>query len=881
MQKLINFCTSFIIICAVLSTGAIPLQVYAQGVLEEIIVTAQRREQSLQDVPVSLEVINGDDISRQGITNLRELSVFAPGLIVQDKGEEQGLIMRGAGSQSKNLALEQGVPTFIDGIHFGRASQVKNRFLDVQQVEVLKGPQPVYFGQNAGAGALNITTRKPGPEWTARLKGEFGNFGSRAVEGAIGGPITDTLGIRVAGRYDIMTGFLTDYFTKRKFPRQESKTGRVTLQWTPNDQFQATAKAEFGNNDIGPRPSLLVRDAFPLDTAQGESVLIDGIQEVSDIPGYKGAPGNFDTKYGIWQGAHPTLSVNLWGDRIFSGNGQSNQNGVLDISQCTSLEATGIPLFERYDKDCNFEDDSATKPWHGILDLDYELGNGIQINSKTGFSHHSYWNSALNTGGPIVTNPRSRAEEFDQWSTELRISSPTEGQLSWSIGVYWQDNDHDMQNTQYNTDGRRQIRGSIASVDSTWTSVFGAITYNFFDDRFSLDLGGRFTHVKKFGKGRNTAAEWIIEHPVTGLPFVMPLGRWARPFASDAAAGWDVVVESGGDPFGFQGAKIIGRTPVRNERSQLHPMHNAGGPTLNAFASQAETYKEDNFDPQIVLRYRPSDTISLYAKYVESVKSGGFDGGVVEITRFPEDWSFGPESYTSYEMGVRSIFLDGRLRLDLSGYRMDIKGQQVSNVDSFLARNITTNAAAGRTTGLELFSTWAASDRLTVTTSLSVMDGKIQDFPNSVCNTDERLLGLCQKDENNRDVFDRSGDQARNAPDWQVTSWVNYDLPTIFDGYRSNFSGVFTASSAYKDNRNFADTVSFDQSEDISLTFNFGNFDETWNVSFYARNLLEVRPTLHLDQDKQGDGVISASDGAQIGITGFTTYGIGFEYNFR
>jgi outer membrane receptor protein involved in Fe transport len=151
--------------------------------LEEIVVTAQRREQITQDVPVSLEVFGGEDIASQGIETLRELSVFAPGLIVQDKGEEQGLIMRGAGSQSKNLALEQGVPTFIDGIHFGRASQVKNQFLDIERVEVLKGPQPVYFGQNAGAGALNITTRKPGEEWEGYLSAELGNFGSREPPG--------------------------------------------------------------------------------------------------------------------------------------------------------------------------------------------------------------------------------------------------------------------------------------------------------------------------------------------------------------------------------------------------------------------------------------------------------------------------------------------------------------------------------------------------------------------------------------------------------------------------------------------------------------------------------------------------------------------------
>jgi outer membrane receptor protein involved in Fe transport len=326
--------------------------------LEEIVVTAQRREQITQDVPVSLEVFGGEDIASQGIETLRELSVFAPGLIVQDKGEEQGLIMRGAGSQSKNLALEQGVPTFIDGIHFGRASQVKNQFLDIERVEVLKGPQPVYFGQNAGAGALNITTRKPGEEWEGYLSAELGNFGSRELEAAIGGPITDTIGIRVAGRYDILEGYLRDYFTGRKFPERETKIGRITLQWTPMENLQVTAKVEISENDIGSRPTLLVLDGFDIDTAQGESVLATGIEDVTGLQPYSAPPGKF-SKVGNLQGAPPGLNINLFGDRIFSGNGVSNQNGTLDISDCTDLSAPGIPLFDRFEN-CDWEDDAKS-----------------------------------------------------------------------------------------------------------------------------------------------------------------------------------------------------------------------------------------------------------------------------------------------------------------------------------------------------------------------------------------------------------------------------------------------------------------------------------------------------------------------------------------
>jgi outer membrane receptor protein involved in Fe transport len=181
-----SFATCAAIAGALLSPGA----VYAQerAMLEEITVTAQRREQSLKDVPIS------------------ELSAFSPGLIVKDWSEEQGLILRGAGTQSKNLGVEQGVPTFIDGVHFGRGSQVRNSYLDLERIEVLKGPQPVFFGQNAAAGALNITTRKPTPEWEGNLSADVGNFGKTSVEGAVGGPITETFGRLLHGQEIPRTG---------------------------------------------------------------------------------------------------------------------------------------------------------------------------------------------------------------------------------------------------------------------------------------------------------------------------------------------------------------------------------------------------------------------------------------------------------------------------------------------------------------------------------------------------------------------------------------------------------------------------------------------------------------------------------------------------
>ena len=126
-------------------------------VLEEVIVTAQRREQSLQEVPVSVEAFSSVEILKQGYRDLNELSQFSPSVFISDEHPtENDQSIRGFGTFGRNLTLEQAVPIFVDGIHFGRPAQVKLAFLDVGRLEVLKGPQPVFFGQNATAGAFNI-----------------------------------------------------------------------------------------------------------------------------------------------------------------------------------------------------------------------------------------------------------------------------------------------------------------------------------------------------------------------------------------------------------------------------------------------------------------------------------------------------------------------------------------------------------------------------------------------------------------------------------------------------------------------------------------------------------------------------------------------------
>jgi outer membrane receptor protein involved in Fe transport len=216
----------FLYSCSTVLSLFITPGLYAQQ-LEEIVVTAQRREQSLQEVPVSLEVITGLDIQQQGYTALDDLAAFSPSVEVTADIIRYAVSIRGMGSNGPNLALEQSATTFVDGVHFGRGSMSYGAYLDLERIEILRGPQPVHFGMNATAGAFSLTTKKPGAEWEGDVTAEVGNLGRKKIEGGFGGPITETFGMRLAGKLGRFDGHLTDIVTNEKFPARKDNAGRV------------------------------------------------------------------------------------------------------------------------------------------------------------------------------------------------------------------------------------------------------------------------------------------------------------------------------------------------------------------------------------------------------------------------------------------------------------------------------------------------------------------------------------------------------------------------------------------------------------------------------------------------------------------------------
>lgn len=252
----------------VLAQEAAPQAAAQEGGLTDIVVTARKREESVQDVPVAVTALSAELIQRQDLTSIEKIAARTPNLNVGSASNGSGaqLTLRGIGSSSTSIGIEQSVAVVVDGVYYGQGRIINEGFFDLGGVEILKGPQALFFGKNATAGVISLTTADPTatPEFKARAGYEF-KAQQAQVEFVGSGPLTDTLGVRVAVRASKMyggyyrnvstpiqyptldiatgaTGFSVANPAPEEQPGEKELLGRVTLKWEPTDRLTATIK---------------------------------------------------------------------------------------------------------------------------------------------------------------------------------------------------------------------------------------------------------------------------------------------------------------------------------------------------------------------------------------------------------------------------------------------------------------------------------------------------------------------------------------------------------------------------------------------------------------------------------------------------------------
>jgi iron complex outermembrane receptor protein len=496
------------------------------------------------------------------------------------------------------------------------------------------------------------------------------------------------------------------------------------------------------------------------------------------------------------------------------GTGPNTGANVLDLSQVAN--------------DFQFQPAADSRPYHLILDMNYELDSGIVLSSTTGFSKDDRFEIITDDNNfPFFAFIRTKKqEELDQLSQELRLTSPAGRSIEWMAGLFYQREELDTLGDQHSSqvNGRifNHINQTQAVQDSDWLSVFGTVSFNFMDDKLSLDLGLRATQVEKGNRAFGNQAFWLT---------------------------------ADGSVADEQNEVAVARTPIEPNGVEV-----------------AESIENNETNAQVVLRWRPTGQLSFYAKYADAFKAGGFDLGIARITpNRAEAFSFGPEQADTIEVGMKGIFLDGRAALDVSVFTETFEGLQVSGFSDVVGRQIVSNAAEQKVEGVEFSGQLQINEQLRFNLTGSLLDGKVVSFPGAQCAGQEFDLGLCTGPGG---TIDRSGFDALRTPDWEFSTGADFSVP-VFDRFQFRVIGNFNFKDDFETVYRGGE-IDIGKTERINLSLGFGDIDGVWEVSAWVRNLTEPLPKYDAAEDLIPDGsVIEPLSESQ-----FKTYGVRLQYNF-
>lgn len=717
---------------------------YAQSgpMLDDIVVTAQKREQTSQDVPISLSATDGKFIADAGIGDIEVLSAYVPNLTVTTSPGISQIMIRGVGSAAATRSFEQSVGLYIDGIYSPRSVGVHLPFLDVERVEVLRGPQGVLFGKNSIAGAISVISAKPTDEFEVGINGKYEfEYGSYQVDGFVSGPVTDRLFVRVAAIVDKNEGYVEPVVTGGDDQSESELSGvRGTVVWEPTDSTRITTKAEYFDNDTT-GTTLQMVGFDPTAPRSGLANYIIGLMDAA--------------------GEDYTRNDRHYSDFVNSID-QENTNVTVELEQ-------GI----------------------GSFDLTYLFG----------FSKHDrVQNNAFDfSAGDIII--QTLDEQYEQQSHELRLSSPQGEVVEFTLGAFYIDRSLSFPGSRLRvnlpplpvpppsgalTDISHTFERPYYEESDAW-SVFGQATWNV-TDMLRVTAGGRYTDETKSAEMTGT-----LKDPIQTLN-------------QQTVAITDMLTLIGiaNSPLGFQNFSVSGE---RNETS---------------------------FDPSVNVQWDMTDEHMVYARWAQASKSGGFNNNDAAGGNF----EFNGEDVTSYELGLKSRFWNGRAQANIALFYNNYDDLQVSFYDGTGFQ--TGNAARARVRGVELDSRVALTDTLTVGVDAAYLDAQYKDY-SGPCSTNSNVWGAeCIT---SGGVFqDLTGKQMDSAPKWSTHLFADNDMP-IGSNLYLNTRFDLSYSSDYplqtdQDPTNVADSLLL-----ADARIGLDSADGNWGIALVARNLFDNRIT--------------------------------------
>jgi len=639
-----------------------------------IVVTAQGRQQVLQDVPIAVTAVNAESMKNSGATDIRALNQLAPSLLVSSTGSEANgsARIRGIGTVGDNPGLESSVAVFIDGVYRSRSGIGLNELGEIDRIEVLRGPQGTLFGRNASAGLINIISKKPSFNFGAYGEATIGNYNFRRLAIGVTGPISESLAFRLDGVLVKRDGFYDDNNNDTDVNDRDRYFTRAQLLYEPNDQLSVRMIGDFSkreekccgavyvnadiNTNVGglndPAQNNIIR--VLRDLGQNLSAFNDPYsRDISVTPGRSYAGKTTDG--GL------SLEVNYdFGDiKLTSITGyrgyKASQGGDIDYSTVDILyreaDDNAFRRFKTFSQELRLQGNAFNDKLDWLVGGYFANENLLVAdNLRFGSQYGRFATCRLVSGSAL-------AGLYSPTSPGCLAARPAAfGAASPAIyaAIDRLDSLNDLGSTQ---DRYRQNSRNWA-----------LFTHNIFHvtSQIDLTLGVRYTNErKKFDATFGNDNTVCTANQTALIPFL------ANPGLAPVAGG------------------IIGLSCQGNSTAELN------GVKIN------DKRKENEFTGTGVLSYKPNDDLLLYASYSRGYKAGGFNldrsalkspifpfGGQAGTQALVGRLQFDPETVNAFELGGK--YSAGGLTLNVSLFRQDFKNFQLNTFDGtvFIVQNV-------------------------------------------------------------------------------------------------------------------------------------------------------------------------------------------------
>jgi iron complex outermembrane recepter protein len=796
--------------------------------LETITVTAQKRTQNLQDVPVAVTAFTGEEMAESVIKDMYDLQTNVPGLgaFQSQSATNSSFSIRGVGTSSQNFGLESSVGLYVDGVYRARQNSLINNLVDVAAVEVLRGPQGTLFGKNTPSGAILVTSVAPSHGGgDSFIEGTVGNFGLINYSGATSfSAIDDVLAFRITGFGSQRDGTISDVNLGEDTVNDRDRWGvRGQALYTPNENVSLRIIADYAEiNEI----------------CCGAPVQLSNFQA-------NGIPGKFGT-----DAALPQL-----GGTVFPGG---------DAFYDREIAVSFLPESSMKDRGL-----SAQLDWE--LDENYTV---VAISAYRKFESYDKIDTDFTDADLFGTINDSQQSSFSQ---EIRLDYNSE-KLNYILGAYYFEQDLDLDyslytDTLFNPFFMSNFQGALdpllgginalsaatggliapaaeaapagtgfdhlAKQQHKSYALFGQFDYKL-SDTLTLTAGLRYTDETK---DMTTVFSENLANGGTFPTFFSSIGNPADP--STVVPGTLIygAAVAGAVLQGIGAGQIDIMTPAGQAALQaLVPFQTAGwgfkalGATTGDRPDLDETLKDDQFTGTIKLSYQPDNDTLWYASYGEGYKSGGTNTDRIANGFNPV---FNAETSQSFEVGMKKDFPDQDVRINAAAH--------VTTVNDFQANTFTgngfnlQNAGDYGIKGLELEATWLATDTLEVNLAYALVKAEYKTFERGNCWVAYTWHNGVDDPgrQNPTDRFcDRSGDRPGGEPENYLVLSVKQDFE-LADNIYAYVQGEYSyTSEIILDGSNDPYAVQ-DAYSLLNLRF-FMNFtDMDMDVIFWARNALD------------------------------------------